>query len=333
MTVFPVIASVLDAEPLGEFISEKYNLKGDFTCSLFRTGINHTYFLVSPETKYVLRVYSLAWRSKAEILEEINFLLLLRENGVGVSFPIVDPDANFIQEIQAPEGLRYAVLFSFAKGGKIRFMGQETCFAIGKQMARMHSITENKSISRIDYNLENLINLPYKSAQKYFSDSLPEMVFVREIGEKVGARFESMDKTMLRKGIVHLDMWYDNMNVTDENEVTVFDFDFCGNGWLVLDIAYFCMQLFHIETNKKVYESKKLAFLNGYKSILGISEAESKLISEAGAAIWIFYLGVQCQRFDWSNVFLSENYLKHYIGRLKVWLEYSESQETMQFEN
>ncbi len=90
--------------------------------------MNHTYFLSDSETKYVLRVYSHNWRSKSEIFEEIKLLNLLKENDLSVSFPIQDKKGEFIQEINAPEGIRYLVLFSFAKGGKIRFMDNETCF-------------------------------------------------------------------------------------------------------------------------------------------------------------------------------------------------------------
>ena len=55
---------------------------------------------------------------------------------------------------------------------------------------------------------------------------------------------------------------------------------------------------------------------------------ELKLIPTAGQAIWLFYLGVQSQRFDWSNIFLTENYLKMYIGRLKSWITYNQSKDT-----
>ncbi|RZJ50923.1 MAG: homoserine kinase, partial [Chryseobacterium sp.] len=47
----------------------------------------------------------------------------------------------------------------------------------------------------------------------------------------------------------------------------------------------------------------------------------------AGASIFVFYLGVQAQRFDWSNIFLTENYLKMFVGRIKNWLEYYDAKE------
>lgn len=330
MTQFPVTTSTLSATALGQFVTEQYNLSENCTCQLFRTGINHTYFIADNETKYVLRVYFYEWRSKSQIEEEIKLLLLLKENNISISFPIADKKGEFIQDINAPEGMRHAVLFSFAEGEKIRFMDAATCFAIGSLMAKIHTVTANKSIKRINYDVETLVQLPYVYAKSHFSESITEMQFVKKQSEKISKTFEKIDFTKVTKGIVHLDIWYDNMNVTDQNEVTIFDFDFCGNGLLIFDVAYFCKQLLHIEANKDDYELKVESFLNGYQNIRTLSKEEIKMIPDAGAAIWIFYLGVQSQRFDWSNIFLTENYLKMFIGRMKSWIEYNDSKEIIQ---
>ena len=259
MTIFPVTASTISAKELGIFAKEKYGLNKNFVCNLFRTGINHTYFLSDNETKFALRVYSHNWRSKSEIIEEIKLLNLLKENNLGVSFPIQDKNGAFIQEINAPEGIRYVVLFSFAKGGKIRFTDKETCFLIGSLMAKNHNLTSNKTIARISYNKESLLELPYEYLKQFFSEKLPEMEFIKEIGEF----FKKTEFETTRNGVVHMDIWYDNMAVTHEKEITIYDFDFCGNGAQVLDVGYFCKQLFHIETDKKKYELKMNSFLEG----------------------------------------------------------------------
>lgn len=326
VTSFPVITSTLSAKELGQFTKERYNLSADCTCTLFRTGINHTYFINGGSTKYALRVYSHNWRSESDILEEINLLNVLKENGIGVSYPIADINNNFIQTINAPEGSRYAVLFSFAEGDKIRIMDKETCFSIGSLMAKFHNITVNRKNDRVQYNTETLLKLPYKYATAYFSEELPEMKFIKQQIEELSPFFEKTDLNSIPKGIVHMDIWYDNMNVTAENKVTLFDFDFCGNGLLIFDVAYFCKQLFHIEANKDEYELKVQSFLNGYQSIRKLSTDELQLIPKAGVAIWIYYLGVQSSRFDWSNIFLTENYLKIlFVGRIKSWIEYHET--------
>ena len=323
MTTFPVITSTLSANELGESIKDKYQLEEDFKCELFRTGMNHTYFLSNNKDKYVLRVYSHNWRTKPEIVEEIKLLKLLIENDLSVSFPIQDKKGEFIQEINAPEGIRYIVIFSFAQGGKIRFMDNETCFEIGSLMAKIHNLTIDKTINRVSYNRKSLVERPYEYLDQFFSDKLPEMEFIKEFGQN----FRDSDFDNTQNGILHMDIWYDNMAVTDEKEITIFDFDFCGNGKQILDVAYFCKQLFIIESDKEKYESKVQSFLNGYRKDRRLSKKELKLIPKAGASVFVFYLGIQAQRFDWSNIFLTENYLKMFVGRIKSWLEYYENKE------
>ncbi|MGV0754734.1 phosphotransferase [Empedobacter brevis] len=324
MKTFPVIASTLSQTELGEFINEKYLLENHFDCKLFRTGVNHTYFLSNVNTKYVVRVYCHNWRTKAEIQEELDLLNSLKKYNLSVSTPIPDKNGNLIQEIVAPEGLRYVVLFTFAEGEKMRFMTNETCFAIGSMMAKIHNVTATKKINRINYNSDVLLYKAYEKLNLFFSEDLGEMIYLKQISSKIAKRFEKIHLSEHQKGIVHLDIWYDNLSVNKENEITIFDFDNCGNGSLILDIGYFCKQLFFIETDKNEYETKVESFINGYKKERNLSEKELDLIPEAGASIFIFYLGVQAQRFDWSNIFLTENYLKMFVGRIKNWLDYYE---------
>lgn len=322
MSSFPVTASTLSEIELGNFIKEKYQLSENYHCKLFRTGVNHTYFISDHDTKFVLRVYCHNWRTKIEIEQELALLELLKCHSLSISYPVPDPNGNLIQEINAPEGNRYAVLFSFAKGEKMRFMSNETCFSIGSLIAKIHSITENKKINRVNYDSEVLLNQSYSLLKPYFSENLNEMKFLENIVQNFPKKFKEINGLENSAGIVHLDIWYDNLSVNDKNEITIFDFDNCGNGLLVLDVAYFLKQLFFIEADKNDYESKAKSFLNGYQKIRNLSAKEIELIPEAGASIFAFYLGVQAQRFDWSNIFFTENYLKMFVGRIKNWLDY-----------
>ena len=325
MTTFPTIASTLSAEHLSEWVREKYGLAESTTCRLFRTGINHTYFVSEKRNRCILRVYSFDWRTESEIGEEIKVLNMLKAAGVSVSYPIPDEKGDYIQRISASEGMRYAVLFAFAQGEKVRHMTKSTCAAVGSFMGEMHKVTLNQRVNRIEYNPETLVQSPYQYASRYFSESLPEMIFVKSASEQLTTLFSQKNYRSVRTGIVHLDVWYDNMNVRDSDKITLFDFDFCGNGWLILDVAYFCMQLFHIEADKAQYELKAKSFLESYQDVTPISKEEQRLLPYAGLAVWLFYLGVQSRRFDWSNVFLTENYLKMYTGKVKQWLNYNKA--------
>jgi Ser/Thr protein kinase RdoA (MazF antagonist) len=133
-----VLTSTISAEYLALFIQEKYGFSDGCICRLFRAGINHTYMIQAGEKRYVFRVYSYHWRTETEIREEIRLLNLLNEHQIPVSFPLADQANNYIQTLNAPEGLRYAVLFTYAEGEKIRNLTPATCGNIGTLMAKMH---------------------------------------------------------------------------------------------------------------------------------------------------------------------------------------------------
>ncbi|MDO9257500.1 MAG: phosphotransferase [Bacteroidales bacterium] len=318
MTHFPVTNSNLSAKHLGHFLQEKYSLGKNTECQLIRAGINDTYLVTDNSEKFVFRVYSLNWRTRAEINEEINLLLELKQNNLPVSFPLPDAENNFIQILNAPEGDRFAVLFTFAQGEKEHNSSVETHFQIGQLMARFHTATNNRRLDRVDYSPQVILIDSLKQVSKFLTAGTEEMSFMQSAQKYLLQEFQKADTTQMRQGIVHLDIWFDNMNITKENEVTLFDFDFCGNGWLCLDIAYYILQLHNIEKYEaKDYQPKVDSFIKGYESITQISDEEKRLIPILGVSLYFFYLGIQCQRYDnWSNSFLSENYLKRYINGL-----------------
>jgi Ser/Thr protein kinase RdoA (MazF antagonist) len=57
--------------------------------------------------------------------------------------------------------------------------------------------------------------------------------------------------------------------------------------------------------------------MKGYESILPLTQEEKRLLPALGVSLYIFYLGIQCERFEnWSNSFLNDNYLKRFINGL-----------------
>lgn len=318
MTHFPVTNSNLSATHIGLFLQEKYSFSQDTKCQLIKAGINDTYLVTDNSDKFVFRVYSLNWRSKTEIDEEIKMLNQLKENAISISYPLSDKENNYIQILSAPEGERFAVLFTFASGEKQYLISEETHFQIGQLIARIHRITHDQKVNRVEYSPEVILIDSLKKLSSFLTNDTAEMNFMKSAQSYLFKEFKNADTSKIRQGVVHLDIWFDNLNITNDNKVTIFDFDFCGNGWLCLDIAYYILQLHNIEKYEaKDYQPKVDSFLKGYESITPISAEEKRLIPILGVSLYFFYLGVQCQRYDnWSNSFLSENYLKRFINGL-----------------
>jgi Ser/Thr protein kinase RdoA (MazF antagonist) len=318
MLHFPVTNSNLSATHLGQFLQQNYSLSNNTQCQLIKAGINDTYLVTDNQEKFVFRVYSFNWRTELEIEEEIRLLQQLKQKDISISYPLADDKGKCIQTLNAPEGDRFAVLFTFAAGEKQHLISSETHFQIGQLMARIHAITHQQTIKRINYTPEVILIDSLQKISGFLKADTEEMKFMQSAQSYLLKEFEKADISQIRRGIVHLDIWFDNLNISADNEVTIFDFDFCGNGWLCLDIAYYILQLHNIEKYEaKDYQPKVDAFLKGYESITAISAEEKHLIPILGVSLYFFYLGVQCQRYDnWSNSFLSENYLKRFINGL-----------------
>jgi Ser/Thr protein kinase RdoA (MazF antagonist) len=314
MQTFPASSSILSASYLATFLAEKYDFNKTIECRLLKAGINHTYLVTNGDDKFIFRVYSLNWRSAEEISAEIKLLNHLRDHDIPVSYAICDEKGTYIQQVAAPEGMRYGVLFSHAGGRKMISLTNEMHFSVGQIMAGIHSNTKNYPLQRITYTPEVLVVQPLDYISQYLPADTEEMKFMASVQVYLIDALKKVDVTKVRSGTVHLDIWFDNLAVNSANEITLFDFDFCGNGWVCLDIAYHLMELYFLEPDLQVHNAKKESFLKGYETVVKITEEEKRILPLLGTSLYLYYLGVQCSRFEnWSNVFVNEVYLSRYI--------------------
>jgi Ser/Thr protein kinase RdoA (MazF antagonist) len=322
MKHFPVTSSVLSAVELGVFLRQNYSLGEKATCDLLKTFVNDTYLIIDDSTKYVFRIYSFGWRTEIEVSEEIRLINVLREDNIGLSYAIADLKGKYIQKLPAPEGERMGVLFSFAVGEKSFNPSVEANFKIGEMMARIHQRTLNLKLQRIDYDAEALVVKSFEKFKSYLVVDSDEIKFMLGAQQYLLNAFESADLSKIRQGAVHLDIWADNLHVDPNNNITLFDFDFCGNGWLCYDIAFNFIMLFSMEGNEVEYRKKVESFLKGYESILVISDEEKRMLPAAAASICFYYLGVQRERF--ASVFFNEEHLKRFVNfRIKKWMVFN----------
>ncbi|MBE9463022.1 phosphotransferase enzyme family protein [Dyadobacter subterraneus] len=325
MSPFPVSNSTLSTKHLAEFLQNEYQLGTKTDCKLLKTGISHTYLVTADSEKLIFRIYSLDWRTKAEILEEIRLINLLKDNRISVSYPIPSPDGQYIKEFNAPEGTRFGVLFSHARGAKALNYSAEIHFKVGETIGKIHSLTQNYNLDRVTYTPEILLDDSFQYLKSFLNPEQEEMIYMAELKEILKSELHHIDRSQVRFGAVHTDIWFDNMHFYGEDEITIFDFDFCGNGMLCQDLGYYIMQLYNLEKDEAQYNLKLESFLKGYESTATFSEEEKRIIPYISTAIYFFFLGIQCQRYDnWSNVFLNEIYLSRFINLIiKKWCDYN----------
>jgi len=321
MNFFPSSKSILSAEKILEFLEKKYVFLNGFNCKLIKSWVNDTYLITNDLDKYIFRVYRVGWRSEKEILAEIELVLKLRKKDISVSFPIPDLDDCFIQTFNAIEGNRIGVLFSFASGDKPKNSNEELEYSIGNYMAYLHQETEGMRLPRIEYTIETLLYEAIEKIGNYLNQESEEYLFLIKIKQYIYREIENVNLTSFRRGVIHFDLWKDNLHVDENKEITIFDFDFCGNGWLILDLAFHEIVTFITEPNIQKYESEINSFRKGYEDIFQIKKEEKDAIPLLAICALIYYLSFQSEKF--AAIYANEDYIKLVINqRIKRWIKH-----------
>lgn len=289
-------------------------MRNELTCTLLKAAVNHTYLISDGKKRFIFRVYPHLWRTAVEVAEELRLINLLKAKSIRVAQPISDAKGNFVQHFSAPEGPRFGVLFQYAEGGPVLGDPETAHAALGSVQARMHLITHQLRLARPRYDFQMLVEKPVQHLQPFMRVGSETHSAVSDIASALKDAWRGIDTKELRQGTVHLDLWMDNLHVNPAGELTLFDFDFCGNGWLCLDMAYSILQIYFTNPDPVIAARKVEAFLEGYYSVSDITAEELRVIPMLGVAVHLFYLGVQAQRHsDWSSVFFSPHYLDRVV--------------------
>ncbi len=283
-----VTRSFVAADALAEVINDEYNLDEAVSCKLFskmlRTQDNDHYQVRVGETKYVARVYqqgSHLGRKEADYRYELDWLNFLREKGISVSYPIQRADGEFIGTVNAPEGVRYFALFSFAPGKPMSATDEEQLYMMGQEMARIHVVSNDfkSEYQRQPMDLEFLVERPIKQIQKFWTNSYDEKLNLLLTSAEI-AQEDLRD--ILRNPETTEDGWgpiggdFHNVNTHFEGDKpTFFNFDLCGYGWRAYDIATFLLNTGLLQKSAKLSE----AFFAGYYSVRPLSNNEHEAIS------------------------------------------------------
>ncbi|GAA0192985.1 hypothetical protein GCM10009122_55900 [Fulvivirga kasyanovii] len=325
MKIFPTQYSTLSPSALNGFVSEHYGL-GQTSCKYLLRGVSDTYLIKSRQEKFILKVYREMHRSLDEIKAEVELLNILKGNGAKVSYPLKDLHGQQIQEFVAAEGMRYGVLFSFAPGKVYYDFTDEQLRIIGREMGFNHNITSDLDLSydRNSYTIESTIHRPLKVFKPAFEDFTEGYDYLVDISERVIRKLESFNAASFGYGYCHYDYLPKNFHFDEHDNLTVFDYDFCGKGYLVNDLMTFQVHyFFHTVIKGMKKEDADAAFqtaVSGYRELRNISEEELEAIPYLGIMFWNFYLAFQYENFDdFSNTYFGAAHLKKWIGWVKDW--------------
>ncbi|MEP6610252.1 MAG: phosphotransferase [Mucilaginibacter sp.] len=327
MDIFPAQYSTLSATALNNFISERYGFV-DTTCRLLIRNVSDTYLIETSADKYILKIYRDAHRKLDEIKGEVELLTVLAEKGAKVSYPINDLSGDKIQTFNAIEGTRYGVVFTYAQGKVVNDLDDAQLALLGREMAVVHNITADIALNynRIKFNAETTISQPVKTIKPAFAELPDEYEYLTNTSEKVIARLNQIDYSNFSYGYCHYDFLPKNFHF-DGNEITFFDFDFAGKGYLANDITVLYIHYFLEATYGKIsrQETDRAfgVFVENYRAVRPLHDDELKAIQCLGFGFWMFYLGFQYDNFDdWSSIFFGPKFLKDRVALIKKWMDW-----------
>ena len=325
--MFPAQYSTLSSKALQEYISDIYPVKVS-SCQYLLRGVSDTYVIHTGDNKFIFKVYRSCHRTFNEIEGEIELLNRLKEGGVRVAYAITDKKGEFIQRFNAAEGERFGVLFIFAPGKANPMPTEQQLNTIGREMAAIHNITAGMELKypRIVYDLETTLINPLKELDAAFADFPEGLAYLRETSKLVIAAMRQLDTSKFSYGYCHYDMLPKNFHFDDDGNITFFDFDWAGKGYLVNDIMTFFFQ-YHWRINYKLMteEGAQKAFdifIPAYRSVRPLSDEELASIPYLLFNFQVYGLAFQYKNFDdMTNYYFNTRYLKERVEMIKRLVE------------
>ena len=288
------IYTKLSENNLKEFFL-KYNLGKLLNYKGIKEGIENTnYFIQTDKGKFILTVYEKRMEEK-----DLPFFMGLMRNLFDANFPspepIINKNGNYVTEISGKK----AAIVSFLDGASKKNLNPNDCNKVGIQTAKLHLITKNLTGKRENKLSVNSWRKIYEKVQKDCSKIHQNLA---KTIEKNLDEIENNWPKNIPSGIIHADLFPDNIFFKDDKLTGIIDFYFSCYDFYVFEIAI-CLNALCFEGQKEnlsfnVTKAKK--FVDGYSSIRKLTEEEKKSLKILcqGAAMRFLLTRV----FDYLNL-------------------------------
>jgi Ser/Thr protein kinase RdoA (MazF antagonist) len=232
--------SVLKEDELLKIVVPLFQISEIIDCKQYYEGANDSYKVFTANKNYLLRIYSHNWRRHSEIEFEIEALLHLHAKKAHIAFPIATKDDNYILPISAPEGIRYAIMLSFAEGNEFWDGNIDIWKKYAANIADIHSSSEDfkSPAQRFYLDRKHLLEQPEIEIGKYISAEHQNHNYIFELIERLKYEYDKLSKQKLDYGFCHGDLHGGNAHLNN-GEMVFFDFDCCGYGYRAYDLAVF----------------------------------------------------------------------------------------------
>jgi Ser/Thr protein kinase RdoA (MazF antagonist) len=270
---FPVRHSVLDEDALANEILARYPLREPIRCRFFRQSMSDVYWIDTHGRSYVLKVYLHNRHSRQDIAAEISFVNDLLGCGVPVAAPLQNNDAEWLNEFNAPEGARYAVLFEAVTGAEPQETNLAHSRSFGQLAGRLHNCadrlsSEGKRYGRRHLDEKYLIEEPLRAIGQHFQYRPADLAYLSSLGSDLSGELRRLvSRDSPEYGLCHGDLHTGNARFDGRGQLTLFDMDSFGYGWRAIDIGVFHVSYDWQDLSQETRDKKDrfwAAFVDGY---------------------------------------------------------------------
>ena len=272
-------------------------------------GIENTnYFLLVDNKKFILTIYEKRVKEK-----DLPFFSDLMTGLNKADFKCPIPIKNKNNETISFFKNKSLMIVSFLEGKAKNILSPDNCKSLGREVARMHQITKNFKIERQN-------DLSIGSWRKIFEQVKDKCCSIhKDLPKLINSNLTDVEKNWpddLPKGIIHADLFNDNIFFKDDKFNGIIDFYFSCNDFYALEIAicFNALCFDGLKENLSFNATKAKNFMNGYSQLreLKDSERESIKVLSQGSAL----------RFLLTRVFDAINTVEGAIVKVKDPMEY-----------
>ena len=271
----------LEHQEVEQFLKQ-YNINNFKDYKGITEGVENTNYLIkTSEQDYILTIYEKRV-DENDLPFFIKLLSYLSENKFPCPKPIANKNNEKINRIKN----KNAALVTFLNGQSKNKITSEECFEIGKITAQLHEITK-----KFDINRKN--NLSIENWESIFEKTIKQKIDLDESIIKKTKNYLNFLKDKwpknLPQGIIHADLFPDNIFFTNNKVSGIIDFYFACNDFFAYEIAI-CINSLCFDNNSTFNMTKAKNLIDGYTSIRTLSEDEKKYlpILSMGAAMRFF---------------------------------------------
>lgn len=267
---------------------EKYNFPVRVCARLLQFSENATYLIHEQESGgefAVLRISRPGYHRIEELKAEIVWLQQIRQTtDLCVTKPIAGKNGEYIQRVVGADSKEYFCIMTEYLTGAAPDENDE-CAAkkqftqLGEITAKLHRQTQMWSgagkLQRIHWSYDNMIGAtPVWGQWQAAADLTQGMIrTLTRTSEIIKKRLEQFGRTRDNYGLIHADLRLANLVIEGE-QMKIIDFDDCGFGWHLHDLA---SAMSFIEA-KLIMPELVEAWLNGYCKIRPLSLRECREI-------------------------------------------------------